>query len=276
MPKTTWMSAVCTVAVLAVATPSMAVDPYEGVQLFAGAGDDDPATNVALTTGFTQAHDLDQAGGGEDVDWMAVPTIARHSYEARISSGSVAWDFGACAGCAQVERVNSSGAILTEDVAMVNDGTGGTPESYDRSVRWIATDSTVDEFLRVTGSTGFTEDASSVYQVRFWDTTYSVPRWNNANGQVTVFLISSMIQAPATVRIDFYNAIGTLLATSSFTLNANQLITLNTGTIPALAGISGHAYVSHTAGYGGLAGKAVALEAATGFSFDTPMVPVAN
>ena len=267
------LAAALTVAALAVATPSMAVDPYEAPQGGAGAGDDNATSNVSLTTGFTQVHDLDQAGGGEDQDWMAVPTIAGHSYEARISSSSVQWSWGACPGCANVERVSLAGTILTEDVGIVNEG---GVESYDRSVRWIATGSTTNEFLRVTGGTDFTENASSVYQVRFWDTTYSVPRWNNGNGQVTVFLISSLIQASASVRIDFYNATGSLLATSNFTLGPNQLITLNTGTIPALAGISGHAYVSHTAGYGGLAGKAVALEAATGFSFDTPLVPVVN
>jgi hypothetical protein len=49
---------------------------------------------------------------------------------------------------------------------------------------------------------------------------------------------------------------------------------VSTGTIGALAGLSGHAQVAHTAGYGGLAGKAVALEPATGFSFDTPLVPI--
>ncbi len=267
------LAAALTVAALAVATPSMAVDPYESVQHFAPLGDDNASTKVTFTTGFVQVHDLDQAGGGEDQDWIAVPTLARHSYEARISSGNIAWDWGACTACGQFERVSAGGTILTEDVGIINEG---GVESYDRSVRWIATSSTTNEFVRITGSTDFTETANSIYQIRFWDTTYSVPRWNNANGQVTVFLISSLIQASATVRIDFYNATGSLLATSNFTLGPNQLITLNTGTIPALAGISGHAYVSHTAGYGGLAGKAVALDAATGFSFDTPMVPVAN
>ena len=31
--------------------------------------------------------------------------------------------------------------------------------------------------------------------------------------------------------------------------------------------------MSHTCGYGGLAGKAVALEPATGFTFDTSLIP---
>jgi hypothetical protein len=272
--KSMLKGALLSVTCVSLAGPVLAVDPYEAVQHFAQSGDDTNASNVTLTTGVPQTHDLDQASGFEDRDWMVVPTIAHHSYEARISASSIAWDHGACGTCAQIERVDASGAVLTEPVAIVNDGSGGT--SYDKSVRWIATSSTVAEFLRVSGGTAFTENASSVYTVRFWDTTYAIPRWNNVSGQVTVFVISSLIQAPATVRIDFYSAPGALLGSQSFTLDANQLIVFNTGTLPALAGQSGHAYVVHTAGYGGLAGKAVALEAATGFSFDTPMVPIPN
>lgn len=89
-----------------------------------------------------------------------------------------------------------------------------------------------------------------------------------------MFFINSTIQASAEVRVDFYNATGTLLHTATSTLQPNRLLTINTSTIPQLTGLSGHAYVAHTAGYGGLAGKAVALEPATGFSFDTPFVPI--
>jgi hypothetical protein len=46
------------------------------------------------------------------------------------------------------------------------------------------------------------------------------------------------------------------------------------GGIGALAGQSGSAAIVHTGGYGALAGKAVALEPATGFTFDTLIVPV--
>jgi hypothetical protein len=56
-------------------------------------------------------------------------------------------------------------------------------------------------------------------------------------------------------------------------VSANALQIFNTASIPALAGISGHALVAHDGGYGALAGKAVALEAATGFSFDTALTP---
>lgn len=41
-------------------------------------------------------------------------------------------------------------------------------------------------------------------------------------------------------------------------------------------GLSGSVLISHDGHYGSLSGKAVALEPATGFAFDTPMVPIAE
>lgn len=249
-----------------------ASDPWEAVS---GGDDSGSLSHNNLSHGSVQQHDLDEAGGAPDEDWMVVPTLARHSYEARLNGTNMIWDFGTCGIlCNQFERVNVSGAILTEDVGVVNDGGGSTPESNDRAVRWIAPADTINDFVRVQACLVCNWGLDSVYSVRFWDTTYSVPRWNNFSGQVTVFLISSLVQAPVTVNVDFYNAAGVLLATVNTTLQPHALFVLNTGTVPQLVNTSGHAYVSHTAGYGGLAGKAVALDPATGFSFDTPLVPI--
>ena len=113
---------------------------------------------------------------------MSVPTIARHSYEVRVS-GNLSWDAGMCSTCAQVERVDAAGTILTEDVSTVNEGDGGPLESDDRSIRWIApSTNSLGSFIRVRGSLIFTETADSIYQIRGYDTTYGVPRWNNSGG----------------------------------------------------------------------------------------------
>ena len=56
-------------------------------------------------------------------------------------------------------------------------------------------------------------------------------------------------------------------------LPARGLQTLNTSTVPELAGRSGSITLTSDAPYGTLAGKAVALEPATGFSFDDVMRP---
>jgi hypothetical protein len=38
-------------------------------------------------------------------------------------------------------------------------------------------------------------------------------------------------------------------------------------------GRSGSVRITHDCGYGGLSGKAVSIEPATGFTFDTPLLP---
>jgi hypothetical protein len=158
-------------------------------------------------------------------------------------------------------------------VATVNEG---SIESYDRSVRWIASANVTNEFVRVTGHVDATETSSSVYTLRFWDTTYSIPRWNSSNGQVTVFVVSNLAQSTVTGNVYFYNPTASLVATQPFTIAQNATLVLSTAAIPALNGLSGHAQIAHNGGYGALTGKAVALEPATGFTFDTAMMPIGH
>jgi hypothetical protein len=257
---------VVAISAIGLAPSAMAVDKWEGAL-----GDDVPNPGFSvnlLSHGLSQEHDLDEASSGNDQDWMVVPTLARHSYEARISGSNVNFDWGICSGCAQFERVDSAGVILTEDRGFA----GG--DNFYRSVLWTATATGVDDFMRVRGSTVDVEGPNHIYTIRFWDTTYSIPRWNNSSGQVTVFLIQNVTPNTVAGLVDFYTSAGVLLTSQSFTIAPNSMFTFNTSTLGALAGQAGHAYVSHDAGYGGLAGKAVALEPATGFSFDTQMTAI--
>ena len=254
---------------LAAAVPARAIDVWEG-----GAGDDTSSSVNTIGQGDFQVHDLDQSGGGNDVDWIGVPALNRHSYEARLSGTLVPFDFGGCTNCPQFERVSAAGTVLTEDESFINEGQ--VAESFERSIRWVGTQDTVAEYLRVTGHLTNVEDASSTYKVRFWDTTYSIPRWNAVGGQATVFVITNLHQGNVAATIYFYNAAGALTATHPFTMGQNHGYVLSTASVPGLTGFSGHAHVVHNAGWGGLTGKAVALEPATGFTFDTAMVPLSQ
>ena len=57
----------------------------------------------------------------------------------------------------------------------------------------------------------------------------------------------------------------------SFGIAPRGTFVLNTSAVAP--GVSGSLTVSHDAPYGALAGKAVAVEPATGFTFDTPLLP---
>jgi hypothetical protein len=111
------------------------------------------------------------------------------------------------------------------------------------------------------------------YRLRLLDTTYAVPRFNNAGGQSTVLTIqntsSDLVQGEAY----FWSGSGTLLASSHFTLDPNASYVLNTPSIPALGGQSGSITITHDGRYGVLTGKAVTVDPATGFTFDTVMEP---
>jgi hypothetical protein len=125
--------------------------------------------------------------------------------------------------------------------------------------------------LRVDAGCATPCGSEDVYRVRAFETTYSVPRFNNAGSQVTVLLIQN--PGPATV-----NGHAWLWRDASaspidvpFTVPPHVTYVFNTSTVAA--GVSGAVTVTHDGGYGALSGKTVALEPSTGFSFDSPMVP---
>jgi hypothetical protein len=68
-------------------------------------------------------------------------------------------------------------------------------------------------------------------------------------------------------------SLGSLLHAHPFTLAPRQTLVVNAASLPGLNGRSGSVTIAHTAPYGVLAGKAVAVEPATGFGFDTPLSP---
>ena len=96
-----------------------------------------------------------------------------------------------------------------------------------------------------------------------------LPRFNNSASQVTVLLLQNPGTEPVTGRIYLWHADGTVAAEVPFNLGAHGLLVLNTATVAN--GLSGTATVVHDGPYGGLVGKTVALEPATGFSFDSPL-----
>jgi hypothetical protein len=113
--------------------------------------------------------------------------------------------------------------------------------------------------------------ADDVYRIRARETTLSAPRFNNTGGQVTVVLLQERSALTVSGTIWFWSAGGALLGSQPFALPPRQTLVLNTTTVAGVAGQGGALTVTHDGPYGGLAGKAVALEPATGFSFDTPL-----
>jgi hypothetical protein len=143
------------------------------------------------------------------------------------------------------------------------------------SLRWEnATPLTViNQHIRVDGSCAAPCGPEDVYTIGAFETTYSIARFNNGGTQVTVLILQNPTGYPVTGHVWFWKGEGTQLGSHAFSLAPRQALVLNTATVPGIAGQGGTMTITNDARYGDLAGKTVALEPSTGFSFDSPMIP---
>lgn len=218
-----------------------------------------------LLHGADQVHDLGALPGpAMDQDFYVFQAQAFSSYEAVVDG--VTGDLNNGGNPDYVfERLDASCSVVQPAEAA---GFG-----FSKSLRFQAP-STFAGVLHVGSAacgTGCT--ASDQYRLRFYETTYSVPRFNNSSTQVTVLIVQNPTHYSIDVTPRYFDSTGALVFATPFTLLPRSVIALNTSTYSALAGVSGSIVISHNGRYGDLAGKAVALEPATGFTFDTPMVP---
>jgi hypothetical protein len=247
---------------LLAAGPAAAEDPWEL------AGDDAPSTVNQLRHGIAQrGHDLEGPAATPDVDYFRIMTKERHSYEARVSG--LYWEVS-CAGapCPRFDRTSPTGTVLTlgrpssDDVSRGGDSVGST-------VRWIA-NADAEERVRTIGDQLWALHGER-YDIVFHDTTLFVPRWNNSATQTTVLILQNTTNAEVTGTAHFHDAAGVLLGTTPVSVPRHGTQLIATAAVAGLAGRSGSAEIAQLGGYGALAGKAVALEPATGFTFDTPV-----
>jgi hypothetical protein len=236
--------------------------------------DNDGATTGAaleLIHGTNEVYDLASPGpGSPDVDWFSLAQAPYSSYEVLVDG--VSGDLAADGSPLRVRRLAADQiSVLPPDSTAVGIGRA-------RSLRWqnTAAAAVANQWIRVeSAASGASCDVTcgtdDTYRIRFYDTTVSVPRFNNGSGQATVLVLQNLLDAPVSATVYLWSPAGALLGSQAVSLSAHGLVALNTSTVTGGAGQGGAITIAHDAGYGGLAGKAVALEPATGFSFDSPM-----
>jgi hypothetical protein len=220
--------------------------------------------SLELSHGFELMEDLDSTGVGTDADEYLVSAKPFSSYEAVVDSTS-----GDIGPTLNVDRVVAGTTTVIQSSVPVGVG-------FTRSIRWMNTTATVDDTQAIRVRSGqCTTDCGpdDVYFIRGYETTYSVPRFNNSGTQVTVLLLQNPTNYSISGNIYFWDTTGTLIATQAFTLAAKNLQVLNTATVPGANGVGGAVTIAHDGRYGDLSAKTVALEPATGFSFDSPALP---
>jgi hypothetical protein len=130
----------------------------------------------------------------------------------------------------------------------------------------------INHYVRVAGATcGTACGADDQYRLRAYETTVRIPRFNNSGSQATVLILQNTTDRPVAAVAHFWDQAGTHRASQDLALAPHATSVLSTSSVAGLSGVSGSITVAHDAPYGALAGKAVALEPSTGFSFDSPM-----
>jgi hypothetical protein len=229
--------------------------------------DNSSGTDNELVPGSTQMHDLGTlAGPLADQDWFVLGQKPFSSYEVVVdaTSGDIGY------GC-QLARVDAAGGLLQACQSI-------TPgRDYSRSLRWANTTANAvnDQYIRVTSNSCATNcGADDVYHIQLYETTLAVPRFNNSGTQLTVLMLQNTGDAAVSGRIFYFAPSGALLASEPFSIAARGLLV--DATYSVVPGQSGAMFIAHNGRYGWLVGKAVALEPATGFTFDTSVVPRAQ
>ena len=224
-----------------------------------------------LSHGFDKVYDLAALPGPTAAAGLfRIDQQPRSSYEIVVDATS--GDIGAPGTPVAVDRLDADAATVVQSAQSIGPG-------FSRSLRWENAGNTEigDQFIRVQ-SAGCTTDCGpdDQYRIRAYETTYSIPRFNNAGTQLTVAILQNPTNYPIAGTLWFWNAGGILLASQPFNIAGKATLVVNTSTLPGLSGQSGTVTVSHNGRYGDLAGKTVALEPATGFSFDSSMTPRPN
>jgi len=279
----------CTLGVMAAGSPTtvtinVTVNPTAGGILVNTAsvtgGEPDPnasnnsafaATAVGhrageLTHGMEALYDLAaHPGPVADEDVYRISQKPYSSYEVIVDATS--GDIGAAGPL--LERIGADGTTVLQGSVAV-----GTGSSRSLRFRNSTAQEIEGEAVRIR-SAGCGTDCGpdDVYRIRVYETTYAVPRFNNAGTQITVLVLQNPTNDAISGEAYFRIASGALVAVHPFSLGPKAALVLNTAALPGAGGVSGTIAVAHNGGYASLVGKTVALEPSTGFSFDSPLEP---
>lgn len=232
--------------------------------------DNNNATRSEIAPGPLQVHDLEGVGGIADQDWFRISQKPYSSYEVMVDglTGGLAPVPVTVPGTELgVHLVRAGGAVVPSNALGAS---GSARVLYFRNETGTLID---DEFIRVSNPLCAAAClATEQYRIRLFDTTYGIPRFNNSATQLTLLIVQNTSNRVVYLNAHFFDGNGAGLGVSSHDLPPFGTIVLNTTTVAGVAGKSGSIIISNDGRYGVLTGKAVSLEPATGFTFDTAMV----
>jgi hypothetical protein len=280
--KTVQAARACVVAAVLLPTAAAANDRWESGSNPSLSNDDTPTTTRnELRHGDRQTgHDLEGTPAAPDRDHYIVRTEIYHTYEALVHSTTLFWGTGTAfcvppggtSVCPRFDLVASDGSLLR---AAEPDGGASNNSNVTSALRLHMYGNGVTSYLRVTGDTGgSTHTAADQYEIEFRDTTYSAPRFNNSGTQITILMIQNTTDRAVHVDSQLFDDAGALVTIYGNNIPPHGLWVNPLASAPAAQGKAGSVLIRHDGPYGALNGKAVSLEPATGFTFDTPIAPI--
>jgi hypothetical protein len=262
-------------AVCALGSGTLLADVWDFSNTIGRTDDTANGTDNELVHGSVQVHDVAAKGGVADADHYLVGLPPRTSWEAVLDGFT--GDVNDALGQPGFDRLDGMLAVVQAKEIELSQRSNYLRYRNDSG-------SHQGYYLRV-GSARCTTacGVEDQYTIRLRETTVTVPRFNNSATQITVMIlmntspdtscnaagvcVNKVVNATAHFRT---GSSPSTAHTQAFTLQPGEAEVFNTATVGALQGISGGIVVTHDGGYGQLSVKAVALEPATGFSFDTP------
>jgi ELWxxDGT repeat protein len=194
-------------------------------------------------------------------DWYLIHQAPHASYEVVVD------EISGDAVPLQLDRMAAGGSTALQSGTAT--GTGSSV-----SLRWqnFSASAVAEEHLRLSSSAcGTACGADDLYRVRVYETTLAGARFNSSGGQVSVVILQNPTHAPILGYIRTWEPAGMLGQQTPFNIAAHGSFVFSPE-----QGTAGSLTVTHDGPYGSLTGKAVSLEPATGFSFDTPLTPRAR
>jgi hypothetical protein len=113
------------------------------------------------------------------------------------------------------------------------------------------------------------------YRIRLRETTLGLARFNNNGSQITLLVLQNAADHVVISKAFLFDHTGALVGEAFFQLQPHGVLVWDTREASggSGAGQSGSIRVTHEGRYGDVSGKGVALEPATGFTFDTQLIP---
>ena len=220
---------------------------------------DDPLPFGAdLSNGFVYNGDLSSHDGDRHVDFFNLLMTHPASYEAVVDAAS---------GDALPIQLEIPGAVPPQHGTPVGAGPAQSLR-FDTSPYGFPP---LLPLLVYSGGCGGDCGPEDTYRFRFYETTLSGGRINNAGTMRTVLILQNPDVAEVHGVIHFWSEDGSYVAGRPFALSAHASLALDT-TGPMPAG-SGSVTVTHDAPYGVLRGKAISFDTENGFSSDSFLQP---